>query len=400
MRAILVLVLAVLCLAAPARAQLPLDAGSPESAFAGGPIRLSKNAAGVLRAHYQGDRVPLIPQPFRGKLDNALLGRDWPRVEAEKNQLTAARGIVTTLAWEQSRFIATGAVGLAEMHALDVAATGSTGLSETAVMMWFYAVAVTMTDGHKCADPAAKDAHLERLRGYAFEPVNRLVRSISDDRLVAMRDLAIRLETVLAVDRTDDSMCLEGAKKADIRPDPVWRPEAALTRAMLPRHLTALAAVMRPKPVARREPPKPEPEPARPAVGTTAPAIITPYVTETGKSELAKPEAVTAKPAEGETPNPDREPTSTGPATQDRARPDTSKTEPAKTEPASTAPMEPDKARATPAEPRPPETATAQPTQPEPVQPGLANPNPGKPDPARFEPPNLELTAPDPAAKP
>ncbi len=177
------------------------------------------------------------------------------------------------------------------MHALDVAATGSTGLSETAVMMWFYAVAVTMTDGHKCADPAAKDAHLERLRGYAFEPVNRLVRSISDDRLVAMRDLAIRLETVLAVDRTDDSMCLDGAKKADIRPDPVWRPEAALTRAMLPRHLTALAAVMRPKPVARREPPETGTgtgaagdgnDRSKPSSRRTSPKLASPGVGETG----------------------------------------------------------------------------------------------------------------------
>ena len=63
------------------------------------------------------------------------------------------------------------------MHAQDVAATGSTGLSETAVMLWFYAVAVTMTDGHKCADEAAKDAHLDQLRGPAFEPVLQIVRS-------------------------------------------------------------------------------------------------------------------------------------------------------------------------------------------------------------------------------
>ena len=80
------------------------------------------------------------------------------------------------LAWEQSRYIATGSIGMAEMHALDVAATGSTGLSETAVMLWFYSVAVTMTDGHKCVDEEAKDAHLDRLRGPAFEPVIRLLR--------------------------------------------------------------------------------------------------------------------------------------------------------------------------------------------------------------------------------
>src|SRR5882724_11049881 len=148
-------------LASNARAQSPLDVGTPESAFAGGPIHLSRNAVALLRAHYQGDKVPVVPQPYRGKLDTALLGLDWSRVEAVKKELVAALGFVPALAWEQSRFVATGAIGLAEIHALDVAATGSTGLSETAVMMWLYAAAVTMTDGHKCNDEAAKGAHLD-----------------------------------------------------------------------------------------------------------------------------------------------------------------------------------------------------------------------------------------------
>jgi hypothetical protein len=245
------------CLTGPARAQVPLDAGTPESAFAGGPIRLSRAASASLRAQYQGDKVPIIPQPFRGKLDTALIARDWPKVEAVKKELVAAHGLVTALAWEQSRFIGTGSIGVAEVHALDVAATGSTGLAETAVMLWFYAVAVTLTDGHKCADDAAKDAHLDRLRGYEFEPVNRITRTISEDRLAAMRDLAIRLEAVLAPERTDDTMCRVGTAKPDIRPDPAWRPEAAATRAMLPKHLLALGAVMRPRPVARPEPTTP-----------------------------------------------------------------------------------------------------------------------------------------------
>ncbi len=243
-------VLLILCLlASPARAQTPLDLGSPEAAFSGSPIHLSKHAAATLRGHYLGDQVPLIPQPFRGKLDAAFLALDWPRVEAVKKDLMAKYGPVASLRWEQTRFVATGSIGVAEMHALDVAATGSTGLSETAVMMWFYAVAVTMTDGHKCADEKAIETHLDRLRGPTFDPVLQLVRTMADDRLAAMRDLAIRLETVLAVDRTDDTMCRNGQGTPDIIPDAVWRPKAVETRAMLPKHLLALASVMRPKPL-------------------------------------------------------------------------------------------------------------------------------------------------------
>ena len=69
-----------------------------------------------------------------------------------------------------------------------------------------------------------------------------------------MRDLAIRLETVLAPVRTDDLMCRQGDNKVDIKPEAVWKPEASETRAMLPRHLLALASVMRPRPVAKAEP--------------------------------------------------------------------------------------------------------------------------------------------------
>lgn len=122
-------------------------------------------------------------------------------------------------------------------------------------MLWFYAVAVTMTDGHKCVDESARDAHLDRLRGPAFDPVLQIVRTIADDRLAAMRELAVRLETVLAEDRTDDTMCRVGTATPETKPDPVWRPEATEARAMLPRHLVALASVMRPRPVARPEPP-------------------------------------------------------------------------------------------------------------------------------------------------
>ena len=241
-------VLLLLCqIASGALAQAPQDVGAPQAAFAGGPIRLSSRAVALLREHYQGDKVPQIPQPFRGRLDTALTGHDWQRVEAVKQQLTDKDGPMPALMWEQTRFIATGSIGVAEMHALDVAATGSTGLSETAVMMWFYAAAVTMTDGEKCVDQSARDAHLDRLRGPAFEPVLQILRTIADDRLAAMRDLAVRLETVLAQDRTDDTMCRTGTQRPETRPDAIWRPDAARARARLPRDLLALAAVMRPE---------------------------------------------------------------------------------------------------------------------------------------------------------
>jgi hypothetical protein len=270
----LLLLFAVASGAADAQVALPLDVGSPEAAFAGGPIKLSKISAALLRAHYLGDKVPLVPQPWRGRLDAALLGGDWPRAEAVKKELITARGIVQALAWEQSRFVATGSVGVAEMHALDLAATGSSGVSETSVMMWLYAVAVTMTDGHKCVDDAAKDAYLDKLRGPVYAPVLRLVQTLADDRLAAMRDLAVRLENVLVPERTDDTMCTGADGRVQVKPDVGWKVEAGLTRQMLPKHLLALTSVMRPKPIARPEPPRPEIAAAKPVPAPRAPVAV------------------------------------------------------------------------------------------------------------------------------
>jgi hypothetical protein len=338
MRAILAVLVTFGLLTFGVGAQAPMEVGTPDSAFAGSPIHLSKSAVGLLRAHYQGDKVPVVPQPFRGRLDAALLGRDWVRLEAAKKELTASQGVVTSLAWEQSRLIATGSIGVAEMHALDVAATGSTGLTESAAMLWLYSVAVTMTDGHKCVDEAAKDAHLDRLRGPAFQSVTQIVRTIPDDRLAAMRDLAIRLEVVLAPDRSDDTMCRSGGGKADVKPDAVWRPEAALTRTMLPKHLVALTSVMRPRPIAGPEPPR---------------------------REIAKPAPPSAKTA-------------------------TAKVEPTKTE----APTHAEQPK--PAEhPNAAATEASRPEPTEPVRAELVDPKMDKPNPTKFEPPNLPLTTPD-----
>jgi hypothetical protein len=110
-----------------------------------------------------------------------------------------------------------------------------------------------MTDGEKCVDHNARDAYLEQLRGPEFEPVLQIVRMIADDRLAAMRELAIRLESVLAPDRTDDTMCRVETEQPEIRPDAIWRRDAARARAMLPRDLVALTAVVRTQ---QAEPPK------------------------------------------------------------------------------------------------------------------------------------------------
>src|ERR1019366_8951994 len=170
-----------------AHAQAPLAVGTPQAAFDGGPIHLSPRAAAMLRAQYKGDNVPQVPQPFRGQLDTALVGMDWKRAEAVKKALVEKDGPVPALLWEQTGFVPPGSIGVAETHARDVAATGSSGLFETAAMMLFYAVGVTMTDGEKCVDAAARDAHLDRLRSPEFEPVLQIVRTIADDRLGAER---------------------------------------------------------------------------------------------------------------------------------------------------------------------------------------------------------------------
>lgn len=238
--------------------------GPPDAAFAGGPIRLSKASAGFLRQHFQGDKVPIVPQPFRTRLDTALLAHDPARLEAAKKELIAVRGPMAALMWEQTRFLATGGAGIAELHARDLAATGSSAVAETSAMLWLYAVAATLTDGYQCNDRAAKDAHLVLLQGPAFEPVTRIVKTLAEDRLAAMRDLAIRLESVLSAGRADDTMCRVGTTKPELKPDQAWRTDATRTRAMLPKHLAALCAVLRAKPAVASA--------ARP--GARAPAVV------------------------------------------------------------------------------------------------------------------------------
>lgn len=273
----------MLCLLSGAAQAQNQEIGTPETAFSGGPIKLSPAAASRLRTHFQGDKVPLVPQPFRGKLDSALAVRDWAKVDAAKKELLAARGVVTVLVWEQTRFLATGGLGIAEAHALDMAATGAPNLAESVAMLWLYSVAATMTDGNKCAETAAKDAHLDRLRGPVFEKPVQIVRALPDDRMAAMRELALRLETGFAIDRTDDLMCRGTAGKAGLKPDAIWRPQAAATRAMLPKHLIALVSVLKKAPPPKAEPAKPVttvPEPVPQPRPDLVPAVNEPLTVD------------------------------------------------------------------------------------------------------------------------
>lgn len=245
-------VFVILCLlAASAQAQTPLDVGAPDAAFAGGPIRPSKNAAARLREHYQGDKVPVVPQPFRVRLDVALASGDPAKLDAARRDLIKARGLETLLIWEQSRFIATGGIGVAEMHAQDLAGTGASGVAETAAMLWLYAAGAILIDSRQCASQDGPDAAMERLRGPDFDAVTRILRTLADDRLGAMRTLAIRLETVLSPDRNSVALCRVRDQAAEVRPEKDWRPDALAARKQLPQNLTALTAIMRPTPAAK-----------------------------------------------------------------------------------------------------------------------------------------------------
>jgi hypothetical protein len=260
-----------------------LESGPPATAFADSPIHLSPNATELLRAQYPGGKVPVIPQPFRQQLDAALLAHDWARVREVKQVLTTLHGVVTTLAWEQSRFITTGSMGLAEMHAQDVAATGANELKEAAVMLWFYAAAVTRTDGLRCNDDTAKDVHLSKLLGPEFDAVTKLMPSLPDDRLQAVQNLAIRLETMLAAERADDIICVTPYGKPGEKPDQLWRPVAQAVRPTLPAQLRELTVGMRATLSAAWEEPK-QPEP------TDEPALA------------PEPETKRAEPASGPSP--------------------------------------------------------------------------------------------------
>jgi hypothetical protein len=233
--------------ASPSRAQPPIEGVSPRAAFAGGPIHLSARAETRLRAHFHGDNVPLIPAPFRTRLDTALAARDWRQIDAAKKVLIQARDLRVVLLWDQTRFLATGDAAVAAAYARDLAGSDVPDAEQAAAAMWLYAIAATFTDGHKCTNPEAKEAYLATLLGSDFDAVKGIIRSMPDDRLAAMRDNAIQLESILSTDRTDDTICRTTAGRPETRPEDEWQRELAPSRTMLPRNLTAICSVVRKK---------------------------------------------------------------------------------------------------------------------------------------------------------
>ena len=241
--------LLIACLmATPARAQTAIERVSPQAAFAGGPIHLTDRAVTRLRAQFHGDNLPLIPSPFRGRLDTALVAGDWRQIEATKKSLIQARDLLPVLLWDQTRFVATGNVALAAAYARDLAGSDVPNAEENAAAMWLYAVAATFTDGQKCADPAAREAYLASLLGPDFDAVKGIIRSMPDDRLAAMRETAIKLENALSTDRTDETVC----RTVSGRLDAEGQRDVAPTRTMLPQHLKAICSVVRAKGVKRQ----------------------------------------------------------------------------------------------------------------------------------------------------
>jgi hypothetical protein len=170
-------------------------------------------------------------------------------VMARRSDLGASRGQLAMLMWEQTRFLATGSLWLAELHARDLAASGVPGANDAAVLMWFYALATTMTDGHQCASDGARDAHLATLRGAAFEPVLALVRTLPQEQLIKQRDTALKLEAAFAEERTDSFVCTTAGGLPAIRPAEDWHADAARTREILTKHLNAVCALVRSRPM-------------------------------------------------------------------------------------------------------------------------------------------------------
>jgi hypothetical protein len=238
--------LSLLLLIPTAQAQIAPETGPPEAAFAGGPIRLTPISVNLLTHAFPGGKVPIIPMPHRARLDAALLAGAPGPLDARLKELASAYGHGAVLIWERTRFLGTGRITIAAIHARDLAEHPEA--AENVAMLWLYAVAATMTDGARCADPAARDAWIDRLRGPSYQPVLRVIRALPEAKLNTARETAIRLEAPLAEQRPDDTICGTGQGRPEIRPIDQWRPAAANTRAMLPRHLKAMTSVLRPPP--------------------------------------------------------------------------------------------------------------------------------------------------------
>jgi len=239
--------LALGMLAAQAAAQILPPVGPPEDAFAGGPIRLTRVSTMLLANAYPHNTIPIIPMPHRARLDTALLAGNTAALAAARKDLADTHGQASVLVWERTRFLGTGGIGIAVQHARSLAGAGIANTDETVAMLWLYALAASMTDAARCTDPGARDAAIDRLRAPVNQPVLRVIRAMPDDALGRAQQTAITLEAPLAEQRPDDTICRTGQGTPGIRPIEQWRPAAANTRAMLPRHLKAMISVLRPK---------------------------------------------------------------------------------------------------------------------------------------------------------
>lgn len=238
----------LLVMAAQASAQILPPVGPPEDAFAGGPIKLTRVSTVLLGNAYPHNTIPIIPMPHRARLDTALLAGNAAALEAARKDLADTHGHGAVLVWERTRFLGTGGIGIAVRHARSLAAAGMANTEETVAMLWLYALAASMTDAARCADPGVRDVAIDRLRAPVNQPILTLIRTMPDDALGRAQQTAIGLEAPLAEQRSGDTICGTGQGGSGIRPIEQWRPAAANTRAMLPRHLKAMISVLRPKP--------------------------------------------------------------------------------------------------------------------------------------------------------
>lgn len=183
--------------------------------------------------------------PFRARLDRALVAGNTAELEAVRRDLAATHGGDAVLTWERTRFLGTGGIAIATLHARSLAAIPNA--AETTAMLWLYAFAASMTDAARCVDPTARDRAIDRLRAPVNEPILKVIRTIPEDALNRAQDTALKLEPPLAEQRSDDTICRNGPGRAETRPIEQWRQAAGNTRMMLPRHLKAILSVLRPK---------------------------------------------------------------------------------------------------------------------------------------------------------
>jgi len=242
-----ILLVLLTLLTGTAWAQITPQTGPPEDAFAGGPIRVTRVSAALLANAYPHNSIPILPMPYRARLDTALVAGNAGALATAKRDLADAYGRGAVIVWERTRFLGTGGIAIATEHARTLAASGLANTEEMVATLWLYALAATMTDAARCADPMARDTAIDRLRGPANESVLRVIRTMPEAPLARAQEVAIKLEGPLAEQRPSETLCRAGAGSGAVRPIEQWQPAAVNVRAMLPRHLKAMVSVLRPR---------------------------------------------------------------------------------------------------------------------------------------------------------